>query len=200
MANLSQSPNFRETRQNDSVLVTPEQVGPNNPEQEHVEYKILEFPGQHIEQEVAGQNVGSEVTDGSVVNFPEKRQPLTEKSRRLREIEDIMSKKLEKVYISLSPEKKRKMEISGVDAAKEIEKLIEEFLKSGKDPSEKILEIVKAWTIKWMSEIQGFSEKYKKNIGLRSFLEQGLMIKVNNIMKLRNDAEELEQPQYQPAA
>lgn len=93
---------------------------------------------------------------------------ISDSAAREKEVEKIISKGLEEIYLSLPPEKRAEFKRAGEEAAQKINKLLEKT----KVNLGKIVDLIK----KWLSLIPGVN---------RFFLEQEAKIRADEIIKLK---------------
>jgi len=91
-----------------------------------------------------------------------------EEKKRQKQIEHIMAKDLEKIYLNLSPAKQKEFKIKGEQTAGEINKLLNKVKVKAKE----IVRLI----IKWLSLIPGVN---------KFFLEQEAKIKADEILRLK---------------
>lgn len=137
--------------------------GITKPEAE--KYTETEPKPEWLEKPAEGQ-AGRETGSGVSATAP---ATVSLQQQRAKEIEDIMSDGLEKMYAKLSLEKQREFKLVGEQTARQIN----ELLSQAKVKVNKIIDLIK----KWLSIIPGIN---------KFFLEQEAKIKADEIVKLDN--------------
>lgn len=110
------------------------------------------------------------VTERPVVNIPTPtvQPPVTPLEKRRKEVESLMAKGLDEIYLSLPVEKRREFKEAGEETAMKINDLLEKT----KVNIGKIVNLIK----KWLSLLPGVN---------KMFLEQEAKIRTDEIMKLK---------------
>ncbi|MDP2709532.1 MAG: hypothetical protein Q8O93_05875 [bacterium] len=130
---------------------------------EVAEAKKIEQSRQDVIKEINRMENGDSAAAGPVGGI------ISQRAKRQKEIESVMSSGLEDVYLSLTPAKRREFKKAGELAAAKINGLLEKVkLNLGE-----IVKLIK----KWLALIPGVN-KY--------FLEQEAKIKADEIVKMRN--------------